>query len=289
MIKKVTKDEIGSEDIDDIEVDYGEVLLYRTALYGFKTAILIATAYNYEVSSVQMIIDKIADDMFDWKKDIWDKYKDLLMLTTGGDVQIEDAAKNAMINLIDSYIEASDFIRQENDDQSNDLLSIDSASDSQLIDENKFKQYLLEVRRSLTEGVILSADTTQEIWSFTNDDELNIYLTIDRQANGIFESGTYHDNSYYSYDFGEVDEFSTDKNTVVIKIHNSWGNEIQLWNTNTYTPGMPIDNLNEMLDSYDISKNGRDIFNWTADFAKDPNGDIELPENSPLFKHIQTY
>ncbi|ETR67901.1 MAG: hypothetical protein OMM_11095 [Candidatus Magnetoglobus multicellularis str. Araruama] len=44
-----------------------------------------------------------------------------------------------------------------------------------------------------------------------------------------------------------------------------------------------------MLTSYGVSETGRDIFNWTADFQRDPHGDIELPSDSPTFDAVQSW
>ncbi|ETR66311.1 MAG: hypothetical protein OMM_12960, partial [Candidatus Magnetoglobus multicellularis str. Araruama] len=47
--------------------------------------------------------------------------------------------------------------------------------------------------------------------------------------------------------------------------------------------------LNDLLTSYGVSETGRDIFNWTADFQRDPHGDIELPSDSPTFDAVQSW
>jgi Leucine-rich repeat (LRR) protein len=227
----VTQEEMGTDDMDDTEVDYGEVLLYRTALYGLKSALLIATAYNYDVPDVQLIIDKVADDIFDWKKDIYDKYSQLAMLATGGDTQLSEDAKTAMLDMIDSYFDASDFIRNEADDQSDDLLSIDLASDGQLTDESHFRDYLLEVKQALISSSLLTAERTDQIWKFRNEQYQEIYLNVSWLLNDIFDGGIYEAIHYsygynnYNYGFneflgfsGNVEEFTIQGNTVSISL-----------------------------------------------------------------------
>jgi hypothetical protein len=227
----VTQEEMGTDDMDDTEVDYGEVLLYRTALYGLKSALLIATAYNYDVPDVQLIIDKVADDIFDWKKDIYDKYSQLAMLATGGDTQLSEDAKTAMLDMIDSYFDASDFIRNEADDQSDDLLSIDLASDGQLSDESHFRNYLLEVKQALVSSSLLTAERTDQVWKFRNEQYQEIYLNVSWLLNDIFDGGIYEALLYsygynnYHYGFneflgfsGNVEEFTIQGNTVSISL-----------------------------------------------------------------------
>ena len=47
--------------------------------------------------------------------------------------------------------------------------------------------------------------------------------------------------------------------------------------------------FNTLLDRAGVSSSGRDLFNWTADFARDPTGKILLPSNSPTGAELQTF
>jgi hypothetical protein len=47
--------------------------------------------------------------------------------------------------------------------------------------------------------------------------------------------------------------------------------------------------LNTLLDRAGVNPSGRDIFNWTADFTKDPTGKILLPSNAPTGAELQSY
>ena len=49
----------------------------------------------------------------------------------------------------------------------------------------------------------------------------------------------------------------------------------------TYIQSLPFENIKELLDSFGISASGRDIYEWTADFPKDAQGNIELPVDTP--------
>ncbi len=47
--------------------------------------------------------------------------------------------------------------------------------------------------------------------------------------------------------------------------------------------------FNTLLDRAGVSSSGRDIFNWTADFTRDPEGRILLPSNSPTGEELQNF
>jgi hypothetical protein len=47
--------------------------------------------------------------------------------------------------------------------------------------------------------------------------------------------------------------------------------------------------FNTLLDRAGVNSSGRDIFNWTADFTRDPNGRILLPSNSPTGEELQNF
>ncbi len=46
---------------------------------------------------------------------------------------------------------------------------------------------------------------------------------------------------------------------------------------------------NSLLDRAGVSASGRNIFNWTADFKRYPNGKVKLPTNSPTGLELQTF
>jgi hypothetical protein len=47
--------------------------------------------------------------------------------------------------------------------------------------------------------------------------------------------------------------------------------------------------FNTLLDRAGVGTSGRDIFNWTADFTRDPRGKILLPSNSPTGAELQAF
>jgi hypothetical protein len=47
--------------------------------------------------------------------------------------------------------------------------------------------------------------------------------------------------------------------------------------------------FNTLLDRAGLSPTGRDVFNWTADFTRDPEGNILLPSTSPTSAELQAF
>ena len=66
-------------DDNNVEVDYGDVLLFRSALYTLKSAILIVTAYNLDIDIRELLVLENAD-VLQIQRDIMNKYSDFLDL-----------------------------------------------------------------------------------------------------------------------------------------------------------------------------------------------------------------
>jgi hypothetical protein len=60
-------------------------------------------------------------------------------------------------------------------------------------------------------------------------------------------------------------------------------------NTAVYSPGLPIDNVKEILDLFGVSASGRDVFNWAADFTRDVNGNEVIPIGAPSGPPLQDF
>jgi len=127
---------------EDQEVDYGDVCLYRSSLYILRAAISILSAYDLNVD-IYDIVKKIQDDIFNIKRDIIDSYPMLLTVANGSKLL---EARQDLIDAINAYIEGSDFIRSETDDQGDDLITIEP-DDRQ--DEWRFRVALGQVKDSL--------------------------------------------------------------------------------------------------------------------------------------------
>ena len=146
-------DESGNIKNGDIEVDYGDVMFFKSFLYVMKCGLEIILSYDFEVSDYQEIIDKFEANILDINTDLLDPNSNLLQLMEDGASKIKSAADD-LIKAIDAYITGSNFIREETDDQSNDLIVIDSADYER---ESEFRDGAEKIKKSLIEN------TTQTI------------------------------------------------------------------------------------------------------------------------------
>jgi len=127
---------------DALEVDYGDVLMYRALLHALKTCIKITAAYNVEFN-VADLLPRVEDGSISINDDLLNVYADFLKLLTPNQM----SAAGADLELsIDSYLAASAFIRAEEDDQGDDLIAFDSES---LADEQKYRHMMEDVKASL--------------------------------------------------------------------------------------------------------------------------------------------
>lgn len=138
----------------DIEVDCGDVLIYKSFLYAAKSAMLILSAYDLNVDPKD-IIAKVNQDIFKINTDLLERYSELFELLTGGGITMSDA-KTAALDAIDSYLSASSFIRGEQDDQTDDLISF---YPEDLDAEAEFRNNLAEVKTSLIQERIAFIET----------------------------------------------------------------------------------------------------------------------------------
>ncbi len=131
----------------DIEIDYGDVLIFRALLHAAKSGIRVLSSYNVNVDFYR-IIESIRNDLFNPNADLIDRYTDFLkLLDTGGPGMLE--ARDDMVSAIESYLEASGFIRSETDDQMDDLIALDPQD---LQNEADFRVQITEVKDSIEEN-----------------------------------------------------------------------------------------------------------------------------------------
>lgn len=144
-----------------IEVDYGDVLLYKSALQFLKSALLFIGAYNMDVDS-QDLASCFNADIFTLQRDVIDSYPDFLKLlptigiTVDGPALLQQA-RTAFITAIDTYMAASESIRSEGDSQLDDLIVLE-LEDYQ--SEGHFRATLAEVKASLLQGRISAIEST---------------------------------------------------------------------------------------------------------------------------------
>ncbi len=168
-ITVLTPEMIGTD--EDFEVDYGDVALYRSFLNTTKTLLLILTGYDLNID-IDDIIAKTTDGTLDIKTDLIEAYPEFLKLRRSN----LSGAKNALIESIDAYLAALEFIRNEADPQDDDLIAI-----SDFADENEFRWALDQIRRSLLGEVSdpFKLELSQFVhfgWLFDNPVELRSFL-----------------------------------------------------------------------------------------------------------------
>ncbi|MBE9547747.1 MAG: hypothetical protein IMF10_09700, partial [Proteobacteria bacterium] len=146
-------------ELNDIEVDYGDVLLYKSLLYASKAAILIIDSYDLDVD-IDAVVAKINDDTFNINSDLLDVYANFLTLLTSGATRIGEA-KTAVLAAIDRYNEASTSIRTEEDDQTDDLFTIDP---DDLAEESDFRSHLADIRNSITNKQPVDMDDEEDVF-----------------------------------------------------------------------------------------------------------------------------
>ena len=145
----LTNAETGDYLTEDVEVDYGDVLIFRSMLNALKTVIYIVCAYDI-AADVDNLYDILQNDTFDINKDLFEKYQSVMSLLSDGETLLSIDAKSALLKSIDDYFKASEFIRSETDDQEDDLMSIDQDIAS---DELDFRADLAEIEESLQKRI----------------------------------------------------------------------------------------------------------------------------------------
>ncbi|MDL1964330.1 MAG: hypothetical protein LWW98_08375 [Deltaproteobacteria bacterium] len=214
---------LSSETDDDynLEVDYGDVLLFRSALYTLKSAILIVTAYDLNIDLRELAVLGNAG-VLQIQRDIPDKYQDVLKLrgTNGanGAASLINA-KSALLAGINAYETAFIFITTESDPQENDLFYFESDEDQR--EAEFFLTQLTEIENSLNENRPAEFTTIEERWIFTDtttNDQLEI--EIEKDANEKFVIGDYWGQN--GCDFiscnGWVEVFSVSGTSVTIEM-----------------------------------------------------------------------
>ena len=144
----------------NLEIDFGDILLFRAGLKGLKAAILTATAYNLDLDP-HLPVTTLNADVFNMKR-LLDYYPDLLNLLTSttptGADQLDDA-KSALIAFITDYVTASADIRGDTDTTvgAEEFIAFD---DCQLREEQFF--------RNVLNGLQVSLQATQPVNQVAN-------------------------------------------------------------------------------------------------------------------------
>ncbi|MFC1858787.1 hypothetical protein ACFL9U_12300 [Thermodesulfobacteriota bacterium] len=186
----------------DIEVDYGDVLLYESFLYAVKSAFFVALTYDTNLD-IYKTVQKIKGGFFDINEDIFNLYPQILKPLPEGKT-IMGNAKNTFLSCIDTYLAASAFIRAETDDPMDDLFSIDSQEAEK---EEYFRSQLVEAKDSLIQeraGIFENDENTQNynvdlnhFFGNSNTEPLIIRDFVPQiHKNGYIYAGTFPDTTF---------------------------------------------------------------------------------------------
>ncbi|MGA2092296.1 MAG: hypothetical protein ABSH16_02665 [Sedimentisphaerales bacterium] len=178
----------------NLEVDYGDVLVLKAALHFLKSQLEMQTAYDIFTDANNMIIEKLCGGGLSIEDDLLGRYPNLLkVLPTPGHPANGGAllaqARQDLINGIDYYTSAVNYILSEDDPQNDDLLSIDS----RLYDlKDKIDDKLAMIRKNLTAGTLITqAIDTTETYNIKDSNSIaRGTMTLKYNALGGFESGT---------------------------------------------------------------------------------------------------
>ena len=182
------------EAIYDIEMDYGDIYLFRSVLTAMKALALIITAYDIDVDLREIAALSNMDVTFD-PNVLLARYGDSLKLlptaTTAagnGALQLSNA-KTTLIDAINDYLTTSGILRNEDDPQAGaeELVEIDEC---ELLEEEWYRNSLTALRDSLTNTTVFQLVEREETWEFTDSpsgDTINLYFEHN-MSEGSFES-----------------------------------------------------------------------------------------------------
>ncbi len=125
----------------NLEVDYGDVALYKSMLHVLKSILLVVTSYDLNID-IDSLLRKLQSETFDLKRDVINAYPKLLTLSNSE----MSTAKTSLIDGIDSLNSAIDFISTEQDPQNNDLISFDPED---IENAKEFQLILSQINNSL--------------------------------------------------------------------------------------------------------------------------------------------
>jgi len=120
---------------NDVEVDYGEVLILKGLLTALKAVLQSQLAYDVFIDANDLLIEKIYGDCFNINIDLLEPHPDLLKVLPTANDSNDGAAilvlvRHDWIEAVNYYLDAIDYIRSEDDPpgsdpQEDELLYID--------------------------------------------------------------------------------------------------------------------------------------------------------------------
>ncbi|MBN2373299.1 hypothetical protein JXL19_05905, partial [bacterium] len=207
----LTHAEIGN---DPNEIDYGDVLVYDSILNLLTAGISILSSYDLDID-LNIFFDAVVDEAVDINEDLLGPYPDFLTLLQDGNTSMA-MAKDGMLAAIDSYNAASEFVRNESDNQSNDLIPFDPEN---ILEDGFFQYYVNNIEYSLINREPVKFGSIEETWELTDNLGQKVIMGIGYDLDGNFDDGGFF--GVNSCGFlgcgGSVDDFSMIDSNVIIK------------------------------------------------------------------------
>jgi hypothetical protein len=128
------------EIFEGVEIDYGDVLVFKGSLYLAKGGIYILSAYNLNID-IDTIVSLYNAGTLNFQTHIINTYSELLKLLPG---QQLSQAKTILSDAINTFNSAIDFIVAETDPQDDDLFIIDDP-----VKEQRYRDLLTDLNNAL--------------------------------------------------------------------------------------------------------------------------------------------
>ena len=185
-----------------VEIDYGDVLMFRGMVNTMKGFLLTLFAYNLDGIDARELTQLGQADMFRIQRDLLDNYPSALSLISGGAVQLS-SARAALITAVDQYQAAHDFILTEADNQDNDLFSFN------LEDMNEVKgalAHLQEGKASLIQDRDAGFVSNNQGWYFYDEYGRALRIELDFGM-GFFKEASFYSTWYSGPNWGPAFDF----------------------------------------------------------------------------------
>ena len=217
-----------------VELDYGDVLILKSALYTLKGLSLFASAYDLSIDDVRDIIIKGNMNVLEIQRDLLDQYENFLSLRTGGGATLLSVAQQAFIYGINAYRDAFNFITSEPDFQDDDFFFFGSKEEED--EANHLLTEITEIQNSINDNIPATFTYYDERWILTNQNGKRLYMAIDKDQAGVVETGDAWgmDGCDFLFCYGDVIDFSVSGNTATITMmSDKWCGEIMATLTGT--------------------------------------------------------
>ncbi len=241
-----------------VEVDYGDVLLYKSSLYFLKFYLSFISAYNLDLDTNELEWHTTQDFIHNIQEFL-DYYPDFLKLYgSGTGTALLDDARVAFVNSITTSEEAFNFIAAESDDQANDLFYFGS-SDAE-IDMKSMLSYLNEIKSSINGNRPAVLSRTKSYWGLTFDDDSGKTLCIGMEEdldgnipNIEIESDCSSESNFPFYYRWEDEGYVASDGTLYFSVDGNTGEPSWNWGTAELTGTIVGSNING---SYTINSAG---------------------------------